>query len=388
MSVIGFIRRKFLDASAREMDAWAREADTVTLQPVDEVSAQPRPANVGPTYAEQEYHALADEQRLIWPAEGERVARPHEVRARGLDQATAAMASLLTDSAAAVRQACADYQHAARVLTPYVRREPAAKLRYWICWPLLWFGDTAGVWSAAITNGDIPYVAFGQACAAGLAAACAGLVGSELKALRMARARQRDPESLNEDEQRYRRLFTDTDSGRGIVTLVGLLSLVVVALLAVGIFTLRSSIEGTAAGVTFGLLAAATAIGSGLLSYSAADEVADLLAAMAKRAARTEKRYLELATAALPRVQAEAEATGRSIAVEYQLRGQAAGQRFESLAWRVQRQNPHVLGHGYPTGEQSGVIGRRARRHDPSMPTVVNSTTYFGAVRNGMEKRR
>lgn len=70
------------------------------------------------------------------------------------------------------------------------------------------------------------------------------------------------------------------------------------------------------------------------------------------------------------------------------IKSMAAGRRFESLAWRVQRQNPHALGHGYPTGEHSGVIGRRARRHDPSMPTVVNSTTYFGAVRDGMEKRR
>ena len=28
------------------------------------------------TYAEREYHALADEQELAWPAEGERAARP------------------------------------------------------------------------------------------------------------------------------------------------------------------------------------------------------------------------------------------------------------------------------------------------------------------------
>lgn len=388
MSVIGFIRKRLPGSSARALDAWRREADAVTLPRVDEVSAQPRPANVGPTYAEQEYHSLADEQRLIWPAEGERTARPHEVRARGLDQAAAAMASLLAESAAAVRQAHADYQHAAQLLSPYVRREPAAKLRYWICWPLLWFGDTAGVWSAAITNGDIPSVAFGQACAAGLAAACAGLVGSELKALRMARARRRDPKSLTEDEQRYRHLFTDTDGGRGVVALVGLLSLTVVALLGVGIFVLRSSIEGAAAGLTFGLLAAATAIGSALLNYAAADQVADLLAAMAKRATRAEKRYLALATAALPKMQAEAEATARSIQAEYRLRGQAAGRRFESLAWRVQRRNPHVLGHGYPTGEQSGVIGRRVRRYSPPMPTVVNSTTPFGAARDGTEKRR
>ncbi|MCA1674877.1 MAG: hypothetical protein LC799_22690, partial [Actinobacteria bacterium] len=268
----------------------------------------------------------------------------------------------LAESETEVRQAHADHQHAARVLTPYVRREPAAKLRDWICWPVLWFGDTAGVWSAAITNGDIPYVAFGQALAAGLAAACAGLVGSELKDLRMTRARRRDPETLAEDERRYQRLFTGGDEGLGIVKLIGLLSLVVVALLAVGIFTLRTGIEGSASGVTFGLLAAATAIGSCLLGYSAADEVADLLATTAKRARRAEQRHVKRAAAAALKGRAEADEAARSLHAEYRWRGQGAGKRVESLSYRVSRRNPQVLGHGYPVGEPGGVIGRRARR--------------------------
>jgi hypothetical protein len=386
MSVIERIRRKLPGSPAQLIDAWTREADAVALQQVDHVEAQPRPSSIGATYVDQEFNALGDEQELVGSAEGERAARPHQVRARGLDQATAATAFLLTESKVAVRKAHADHQHAARVLTPYVRREPVAKLRYWICWPLLWFGDTAGVWSAAITNGDIPYVAFGQACAAGLAAACAGLVGSELKDLRMARARRRDPESLTKEEQRYRRLFTGDSNDLGIVKLVGVLSLTVVTLLAIGIFALRASIEGSAAGLTFGLLAAATAIGSGLLSYSAADEVADLLAATAKRAARAEKRHRKLAASPVFTTKAQAEETARSIHEEYRLRGQAAGKRFESLAWRVQRRNPEVFGHGYPTGEQGGVIGRRARRHSLSIPAVANSTTLFGDAKDDAER--
>lgn len=350
-------------AAARDTtDAWTREADMVSLPHLDEVGGHPRPSGIGITYAEEEYRALADEQELIWPAEGEREARPFQMKARGLDHAAAATEFLLSDNATEVRQAHADHQHAMRVLTPYVRREPWAKLRYWICWPVLWFGDTAGVWSAAITNGDIPSVAFGQALAAGLAAVCAGLVGSELKDLRMARARRRDPESLSEDEQRYQRLFTGSDDGMEIVKLVGLLSLTVVALLAVGIFALRSGIEGSLSGLTFGLLAAATAIGSGLLGYSAADEVADLLTTTAKRARRAGKRHLKLAEVAALRGRAEAEEAARSIQAEYQVRGQAAAKRVESLAWRVARRNPQVLGHGYPVGEQGGVIGRRPRR--------------------------
>jgi hypothetical protein len=351
----------FPDATA-SLDVWTQEADAVSLPRLDEVGGHPRPPGVGVTYAEHEYHALADEQELIWPAEGERAARPFQERARGLDRVAAGTEFLLSEQEHEVRQARADYQHAAWVLTPYTRREPGAKPRYWICWPVLWFGDTAGVWSAAVTNGDVPSIAFGQSLASGLAAACAGLVGAELKYIRMAKARQRDPESLTEDEARYARLFADTDNGGSIVKLISFFSLVVVALLAVGIFNLRSSIEGSASGLTFGLLAAATAIGSGLLGYSATDEVADLLAAMAKRAQKAEQRYLKLVKSSAFRDKAQAEEAARSIRDEYQLRGQAAGKRVESLSWRVQRRNPQVFGHGFPAGEQGGVIGRRTRR--------------------------
>jgi hypothetical protein len=343
-------------------DVATEEADAVVLPRLDEVGGHPRPSGIGVTYAEQEFHTLADEQELIWPAEGEHAARSFQVRARGLDRLAAATEALLSVQEHEMRQALTDYQHAAWVLAPYVRREPWAKLRYWVCWPVLWLGDTAGVWSAAVINGDVPYIAFGQSLASGLAAACAGLVGAELKYIRMAKARRRDPESLSEDEQRYTRLFTSDDNGHGIVKLVGCLSLVVVALLAVGIFSLRAGIEGSASGLTFGLLAAATAIGSGLLGYSAADEVADLLAAMEKRAQKAERRYLQLAKSPAFRRSARAEEAARSVQNEYRLRGQAAGKRAESLAWRVQRRNPQVLGHGYPVEEQGGVIGRRARR--------------------------
>ncbi|HEX3786117.1 MAG TPA: hypothetical protein VHX38_41245 [Pseudonocardiaceae bacterium] len=339
-----------------------READAVSLRRFDEIGGHPRPAGIGRTYAELEYDALADEQELAWPAEGERDARPFAARARGLDSPAAATEFLLAQSEKEVQAAHVDYQHAGKILTPYVRHESWAKLRYWICWPVLWLGDMAGVWSAAVANGDIPAIAFGQACAAGLAGACAGLVGAELKHRQMMRARQRDPETLTEDERRYQGLFTGGTGGVGVVKLVGGLSVTVVVLLAVAIFNLRSSVEGTAAGLTFGLLAAATAIASGLLGYSAADEVADLLATMAKRVARAEKRHVRLGATPAIKARAEADETARSIQAEYGLRGQAAGKRVESLNWRVMRRNAQVVGHGFPTGEQSGVIGRRPRR--------------------------
>jgi hypothetical protein len=348
--------------SELQKDAWMRAADAVKLPQVDEARLQPRPIGVGRTYAEEEFHALADEQELLWPADAERAARSHKVRARGLDLVAAAADFLLAESKKAVQQAHADFQHAIRTLSSHVRRESGAKWRYWLGWLILLLGDTAGVWSAAIMYGELPSAAFGQALAAGLAAACAGLIGAEVKDMRMAAQRRRDVEVLTDDERRYWRLFNGHRGGQAVVKLVACWSLIVVALVAIGIGALRSSVEGSSAGLTFGLLAAATALASALLGYSAADEVADLLAASAKRVRRAEQRYLELATSPAVKLRAEAEEAARSLHVEYQLRGHAAGKRMESLAWRTQWRNPQVVGHGYPLGDQSGQIGRRVRR--------------------------
>jgi hypothetical protein len=99
-----------------------------------------------------------------------------------------------------------------------------------------------------------------------------------------------------------------------------------------------------------------------LLGYQAADEVADLLAVYAKRVARAQRHHLALAGTGAITARAKAVEAARSIQAEYALRGQAASRRVESLSWRVQRRNPQVVGHGYPAGEQGGVIGRRPRR--------------------------
>jgi hypothetical protein len=343
------------------MDTWTRAADEVTLPRIDESEVHPRPAGISVTYAEQEYDALADEQGAAWSADGERAARPFQVQGRGHDVAAAADLFLLAEHEQEVLAAHADHQHAVRVLQPYVRREPGAKLRYWICWVLLVLGDTSGVLSAAIMLGDIPLVAAGQALSSGLAAACAGLVGSELKHLQLAKARRRDTETLSADEQRYRHLFAGP-AGTGIVKLIGALSVLVVLLVGVAIATLRNVTEGSEAGLTFGLLAAITAMGSALLGYAAADEVADLLATTARRVRKAEARHRALAKTTALRVRAEADETARSLHVEYEHRGQAASNRVESLSWRILRRNPQVMGHGLPNGDATGIVGRRARR--------------------------
>lgn len=346
--------------ASSSVDAWTAEADAVSIPRLDEVGGLTRPNNIGETYAEQEYQALADEQLASWAAEGEQAARDHVVEARRLERSAAAVEALLVHQEEDVRQAKADHQHAARVLTPYMRREPGNKLRYWIGWHALVLGDMAGVASAAIIHGDLPVLAVCMALASGVAAGSAGLVGAEVKHLRNARTRQRDAELLTEDERRYARLFSGTpDKGLGFVGLVGVVSLIVVLLLAVGIFLLRGSVEGAAAGMTFGLLAAATALGSFLLGYSAADEVADVVYAYKKRARQAETRFRRLAGDKAIRERAAAAEVARSTYAEHQARGQAAAYRMASLRYRIQRNNPQVLGHGFPVSEYP--MGRRLR---------------------------
>jgi hypothetical protein len=355
---------KLSAAHQRSVDNWTTEADRITLPRLADVGGHTRPTQLGTTYAEHEYSALADEQEAAWTATGEDAARRHTASAAGLEVPAAASAFLLAEAGKEVVAAQADRTHATKVLAPYVRRGPGEKLRYWIAWIMLVLGDTGGVWSAAVVNGDVPMIAFFQAFASGLAAACSGLVGAELKDMPMARIRRRDPDALTDDERRYQRFFTASNDGTGIVKLVGGLSLLVVALVAVGIFALRTAIEGDASGLTFGLLAAATALASGLLAYAASDDVADLLATMGKRVARAEKRYLALANHKSVIGRAVHAATAGSIQAEAKQRGEAAAKRVESLGWRVQRNNPAVLGHGFAPGESHGAIGWRTRRGD------------------------
>lgn len=358
----GRFARAFSVGQAGSMDAWMEQVEAISLPRLDEVGGHPRPSNIGTSYVEHEYHALADEQELLWQAEGECAARPHDVQAHGLEREASGVAFRLAHCEAEIRDAWAEYQKAQRVLGAYVRRKTAEATRYWVGWMALVGGDSAGVLSAAIINGDVPLIALPLALSTGLAAACAGLVGSELKHIGAARKRQREPDSLTEDEQPYRHLFVPGGGGHGITKLIGGLSLLVAMLVAVGIFSLRASLEGPLAGGAFALFALGTAFASGLLGYHTADDIADLLVGMEKRVRKAEARYCKLTRSAAVREKAEAEEMARSIREESTHRAGAAGKRVDSLSWQAQRNNPQIFGHGFSAGDQGGVIGRRSRR--------------------------
>jgi len=342
------------------LTAMVTEADAVVLQAVEEAHGVGRPAEVTATYAEQEYDALATEQRESWCAEGEVAARKAAVQAAGQAPAAKAASLVLSEHAHEVVEARGQYQHAAQTLTPYVRRSTHDDVRYLAGWAVLGLGDTAGVLGAAIFLGEIPLVALGQALATGFAAVTAGLAGSEYQELRQARARQRPVEKLTEDERHYVHLFTEAGAARSTTRMVSWVAVTIMVLITVGIFALRAGTEGVLAGVAFGGLAAATALASFISSYVHADAAADLIAAYRQRYRRAERGHIRLARSPSLARHAQAAETAASIEREQEGRGEAAGQAVSALKYRMLRRNPQVVGHGESRSEIPSV-GRRAR---------------------------
>ncbi len=342
------------------LDEATAEADAVILPHIDRAGATPQPDNIKEFHSQSEYHAKAQTQTETYAAEGEAAARDATVTAAGLESAATAATGLITGAASSVEVAREQSAHALRTLGHLTRRDLPAKVRYWICLILLCLGDTAGILGAAITLGEVPLVALGQAVATGVAAITAGQAGADLKDLRLARIRQRDLEDLTDDEKRYRQVFTGTEAGVSTMKLVGALSATIVVIISVGIFCLRLSVEGMTSGIAFGMLAAATALGSFLANYSYADEIADYLARTERTYTKAIKAHRKLAADPTIRQRAEALAGATSIKAEHLHRGRAAWWQLQALSQRILRRNPGVAGHG-PAAEQPEVIGRRFR---------------------------
>lgn len=319
----------------------------VNLQRVDEAAAVTAPEVLATdTWMERGFDELASEQQRLWPAEGEVAGRNEASTANGLTAAVEAEQFLLAESASLVQTAKESYEHCLTTLLVWVNRGPHANFRYWVGWSVLGMGDAVGVAGAAILLGEEVWIACGQALATGLAAVTAGLAGHDLKELRLARQRQRDPDDLTEDEKRYRRFFDDTSPGDSLLKVLAYLSGTIVLLIALGIFALRASIEGTLAGLVFGSLAAATALASFMNSYAHADEVADLLAVTRRTYQQAIRDYRRLGQAVPIRRQAEALEKAASIEREHALRGEAAAHHLQAMKFQSLTANPGVVGHG------------------------------------------
>ena len=212
--------------------------DGISLQRIDEAAAVGRPTNIGNTHAEREFDALAEEQLASWPAEAEVAARPARLSASRVDPAARAADFLTAEQQTEFARARDAREHALDTLAPFVRRPPHDNARYWAGWAVLGLGDTVGVWGAAISLGEIPELAFGQALATGFAAVTAGLVGGEVRTLAQAKSRRRDPDELTDAERRYRRLFEGVEPEVPMLKIASGVAVSVTALVAGSVFAL------------------------------------------------------------------------------------------------------------------------------------------------------
>lgn len=232
------------------------DAERVELLGVNQSAVALRPRELGRTYLEDEFDEWADEQPSSWEAEAEAAAREALVSA-AKTQARASAAWSLSEHHATVVDATREaYLQIMRALAPFVRREAHAKSWYVLRWAVLLAGDVAGITGAAVLLGEIPELAVMQAFSAGMATVTAGLVGVDLKDLRLAARRRTDEADLLPELEPWAHLFRGVDQGAPRVKTMMLAALAIGLTVAAAIFGLRASVEGGISGVVFGALAA------------------------------------------------------------------------------------------------------------------------------------
>ena len=345
-------------------DSYIDDADNVSLQRIDEADAVPMPDTVTAPWLGLEYDKYSDEQPLLYDGVGEEAARPYLATARSLDIAAAGVQQQLDLQRQKLDAAVAYVLLLQSALHRYVRREPGAKVWYLVRWALLLLGDIAGIAGAAILRGEIVSLALLQATSAATAAVTSGLIGQDIRDLVLARRRQKDPTSLSGVERPFAHLLQGSDAGTANVKRMVLVSGTIGLFIAGGICSLRTSVDGLDAGITFGCIAAAVCLASAINSYIYADEIADLIDSARVVETKARKQLNKLAKSPVVRRRGEADALAISIKAEHRSLGLAAATKFQALKYRAYRQNPAVLGHG-PTTPTTNVV--KLKRFDSSI---------------------
>lgn len=335
------------------------EYSNLSLQQVDE--AHRVDGITGPAFhVENELDAFGREQEPLWNAEGILRSRPALIAHSGLKVQAETAEHLSRRHRRLVKRAQRRLERTVAALSPFVRRKQGQKTWFMVRTGLLLLGDVAGQAGAQIYYGEIPELALIQALAAGVAVVTAGLVGGEVKDLRMAGKRKIERANLTKQQEPFAHLFDGNDQGKHIVKALVYTGATVGLLISSGIFALRSTIDGPLSGLIYGALAAGIAAASFISSYIVTDEIADAIDTAEKDYERTIKRQIVLAASAPLKTALEKRAEDESIRQEHEVRGQAALLTYEGLKHRVLRRNPGVVGHS-PANAPEPVVGRRAR---------------------------
>lgn len=322
-------------------------AEGPRLIPVDTAAAVARPDTIADTYLERGQDALGVEQQHLFAADAEVRAREDLARAGSLGF-RADQDKLSVDRARmAADRATVRAEQAAEALGPFVRRKATSSWGYMARTGGLLIGDIAGLSGAGIALGEYPALAITQAVAAGIATVTAGLAATQLRHVQQAVERKTD--DLEERLQPYAHLFTgpgESDRIRSVV--LGVAALVTVSV-AVGVFALRTTIEGPLVGLTFGALAAAIALASFINSWHHADLIADAVESARHNAERADRRHRRRSASKTIRGAEHAALQGKSILTEHTHRGLAASAHIEADKYRALLASPDVVGHGPAT---------------------------------------
>jgi len=338
----------------------AEDVESIVIPVAEQVNVAIRPEQLGTASVERELDARGDEQDAAWRAAREVADRPARIREAEHEARADAAGFMVQGDRTLVARAGEDYVHATTTLSPWLRRKPWDPVRYVLVTGVLAMADAGAVASAMISMGDVVWTATVLGVGVGVAAVTGGLVGGEVQDIRQARIRTRDSDSLSADERRYQQVFSPPEPWMPVTKIAVAVMFTIAAILGVGIFALRSDLEGTLAGTCFALLAVASALGSAVNAYMHADLVADLLGNYKKAYTWALKRHTKLSEASALATHPAAGVEAASIGREHDALGQAAVAKVDSMKWGVLRRNPHVFGHG-ETVPNLGAVGRRPR---------------------------
>lgn len=336
-------------------------ADTITLHRVDEAGAVARPAHIGDTWVEMEYDALRAEQISLWDAAGREASQPAEAEAFASRLAADAGERMTHGHEPILAQAEKRYIYTVEALSPYRRRPPKTKLLHYAAKTALLLGDMVGVTVMGINIGDYPILALLMSISAATAAVIAGLVGTEVRDLRMAQRRRRDPGTLTAAQLPFEHLFTGGDGGVKIVKILCGASATAAFLIAASIFAGRAELDGALVGLIYGGIAAAVATASFIESYMHADAISDAIDAACAHYEKELARHTRLAGSTVWRERHQKIAETESIVSEHASRGEAAAHHVAAIKWGILRKHPGVVGHGrgIHTGPHPGAGARR-----------------------------
>ena len=351
------------------------DPESVRIPLVDEVHAIAAPDIELWTTKAHNHGAI--EQRHLWRAEGEARARQPEAIGRRLVPAAEGQRLIIAGARDVLTATGQQLSKARTVLRPHVVRPRFDDLRYYIALVVLFGGDVAGGTGAAIALGEVIWLAALQMLAVGAAGVCIGGLAAEAKHARTGRTRAKAGVPGTAKDLGLGYLFLSPDPGEAIVRKVMWAGCVGVALIAVGIGTLRWSTDGSAAGLVFGCLAAAVVLGSAANSYLHADQVSDVLDGFERDHRQAIRQLYRVSRLSEISKRAEHESLAASHRRETDERGLAAAEHVTWHGLEVLSNNPAAAGNGVasrpavaPTADAS-VASRQADQHQNGHLTTV-----------------